>query len=190
MNNGELTKVDRESLLKLARMRERVAKSGLVETGKKLLADLEQQLNSSYPFDRDEVWTAAVREANEAVREAKQRVLARNRELGIPDRFAPSIGVSWYRAGEQAMKERVIELRRIGKTQVDALIAAGKRKIEESNLAIQTRIMASALTGEAKAFLEQMPTPEQLMPPLKLGELETMLSDRTSARYHLEDEDL
>ena len=87
------------------------------------------------------------------------------------------------------MKERVIELRRIGKTQVDAMIAVGKRKIEESSLAIQTRIMASALSDEAKAFLEEMPTPEQLMPPLKLGELETMLGQRFTSRYALDYED-
>jgi len=154
-----MTKADRESLLKLARLRERVSKSGLIEVGKQLLADLEQQFDTTYPFNRDEVWTEAVREAKELVKEAQKRVIERNRTLGIPARFAPKIEVSWYDAGEQAFDKRVVELRRIGKTQIDAMIAAAKRKIEEASLAIQTRIMASALSDEAKAFLEEMPTP-------------------------------
>ncbi|SRR5258707_1179968 len=186
MNNGELTKADRESLLKLARLRERVAKSGLIEMGKQLVADLEKQLDARYPFNRDEVWAAAMRAATEAVEEAQKKIEERSRQLGIPERFAPSLRHHWFEQGEQMFKDRVIALRRIGRTQIDALIARAKRKIEEASLAIQTRIMASALSDEAKAFLEEMPTPEQLMPPLKLGELETILGERSSSRYALE----
>jgi hypothetical protein len=186
MKNDELTKADRESLLKLARLRERVAKSGLIEVGKRLAADLEIQLDARYPFNRDEVWAEAVQAATEAFDQAQKKIKERSRQLGIPDRFAPSLGKFWFEGGEQMFRDRVIALRRIGKAQIDAMIAAAKRKIEESSLAIQTRIMASALSDEAKAFLEEMPIPEQLMPPLKLGELETMLSERTSSRYALE----
>jgi hypothetical protein len=175
-----MTKADRESLLKLARLRERVAKSGLIEVGKQLVADLEKQLDARYPFNRDEVWAEAVRAASEAFDQAQRKIEERSRQLGIPDRFAPSLGKFWFEGGEQMFKDRVIALRRIGKTQIDAMIAAAKRKIEQSSLAIQTRIMTSALGDEAKAFLEQMPTPEQLMPPLKLGELETMLAERSN----------
>jgi len=79
----------------------------------------------------NEVWTEAVREAKELVKEAQKRVIERNRTLGIPARFAPKIEVSWYDAGEQAFDKRVVELRRIGKTQIDAMIAAASVKLRK-----------------------------------------------------------
>lgn len=63
----------------------------------------------------------------------------------------------------------------LARTQVDAMIKTGKRKVEEISLDVQTRIIASGLTEQAKEFLEAMPTPEQLMPRLDLGTLEKML---------------
>ena len=55
------------------------------------------------------------------------------------------------------------------------MIKSGKRKVEESSCDVQTRIISGGLSSEAQAFLDTMPTPEQLMPKLNLGELEKML---------------
>ena len=52
--NGQMTKVDRESLLKV--MRERVTKSSLAEADAQLLADLEKQMDAEYYFDLGEIW--------------------------------------------------------------------------------------------------------------------------------------
>ena len=60
--NGEtasLTRAEREDLLRLARMRERVAKSGLAQRSAQLLAEFEQQMASEYSYDQDTVWNAA-----------------------------------------------------------------------------------------------------------------------------------
>ena len=54
--NGEtasLTKAARDDLLRLARMRERVAKSGLGQGSARLLAEFEQQMASEYSYDQD-----------------------------------------------------------------------------------------------------------------------------------------
>lgn len=175
-----MNKTDRESLLRIARMREKVTKSGLAEAGAQLLVDLDTQLATSYKFDSDEIWKEALHLANQAAKAAQAEVQKRCRELGIPDRFAPSIsGPGWRSMGEQAVKERQTELRQLARTQVDAMIKTGKRKVEEISLEVQTRIIASGLSTEAKAFLDSMPTPEQLMPRLNLGELEKMLGRGT-----------
>jgi hypothetical protein len=175
-NNGKMTKGDREDLLRIAKMRERVTKSGLIEAGAQLLVDLDKQLESRYSFDSDEIWKEAMKAADEAAKAAQVLVQERCRELGIPDRFAPRISLpSWGNAGEQAVKERRTELRQLAHTQVDAMIKSGKRKIEEISLDVQTKIIASGLTTEAKAFLDSMPTPEQLMPRLNLSDMEKMV---------------
>jgi hypothetical protein len=174
--SAKMTKADRENLLRVARMRERVTKSGLQEVGAQLLVDLDKQLESSYSFDQDKIWRESIEMARQAAQEAQAKVKERCRELGIPDRFAPSIyRPGWISTGEQASKERRTELRQLARTQVDAMIKAGKRKVEEASFDVQTRIIASGLTEQAKEFLEAMPTPEQLMPRLNLGEIEKML---------------
>jgi hypothetical protein len=174
--NAKMSKADRESLLKIARLRERVTKSGLAEVGAQLLVDLDKQLDTTYSFDQDKIWAESLAIATQAAQEAQAKVRERCRELGIPSRFAPSIyRPGWCSTGQQATKERRTEIRQIARTQVDALIKAGKRKVEEASLDVQTRIIASGLAEQAKEFLEAMPTPEQLMPRLNLGELEKML---------------
>jgi hypothetical protein len=173
---AKMSKADRENLLRVARMRERVTKSGLAEVGAQLLVDLDKQLESSYSFDQDAIWRESIAIATQAADEAQAKVRERCRELGIPDRFAPKISrPHWHSAGQQASKERRTELRMLARTQVDAMIKSGKRKVEEASLDVQTRIIASGLSDEARQFLEAMPTPEQLMPRLNLGTLEKML---------------
>jgi hypothetical protein len=129
--------------------------------------------------------------AVEAAKAAQEKVRERCRELGIPDRFAPRISSpGWNSCGEQAVKERRNELRQLARTQIDAMIKSGKRKVEEISLDVQTRIIASGLSSEAKAFLESMPSPEQLMPRLNLGTLETMLGNGSGFHQRfLDDED-
>lgn len=130
MNNGQITKAEREDLLRVARLRERVTKSGIVELAAQLLADLEKQLDAGYPFDSDKVWQESYRIAEKPVTEAQAKVHVRCRELGIPDRFAPEIVTYWRDQGEQAIKRRKDELRKIANRQVDSMIKTGKRKVE------------------------------------------------------------
>ncbi len=101
---NEMSKSDRDNLLRIAKMRERVAKSGLAEAGAQLLADLDKQLDTSYSFDSDEIWKEALRAAEQVVKEAQAKVKERSRALGIPERFAPGIYMGWGRCGEQAAK--------------------------------------------------------------------------------------
>jgi len=162
-----MTNKEQSNLLSIAKMRERVTKSQLEEVGAQLLVDLDKQLDAYYSFDSDEIWKQAHRIADEACKEAQTKVKERNRELGIPERFAPSLHCSWYDAGEQASDELKKELRKMGKQQVDAMIKSAKCRIEEASLDAQTKIIATSFSSEAQSLLDAMPTAEQLMPKIK-----------------------
>ncbi len=171
-----MTKGDRDSLLQVARLRTRVAKDQAVAFAAKLKADFEKQLDAHYPWDTDEMWSAMAKLMEKTQKEAQEQVAARSRELGIPEWAAPSLNWYWRDQGQQATKERKVELRRLAATEIDATVKAAKSKIDEASLAIQTALLASGLTSAAaKEFLESMPTPEALMPAVDVTALETKL---------------
>jgi hypothetical protein len=168
--NGQMTKVDRESLLKV--MRERVTKSSLAEADAQLLADLEKQMDAEYYFDLGEIWKESLSIDLEAAKEEQQQVHERCRELGIPYMFPPQIGEpGWCPVGEQAVKVRHDVFCKMVLLKTDAMAKAARRKVEEASLDIQTKILASGFSSE---------TPEQLMRLLVLDKLETMLREMES----------
>ncbi len=88
------------------------------------MADFEKKISAIFSYDDDETWKAAYASAEQAVAEAKVVIAQRCRELRIPPEFAPDIDVAWYRRGENAVNQRRIELRRVAKTEIDALCTA------------------------------------------------------------------
>ena len=67
------------------------------------------------------------------------------------------------------MSQRRTELRWVAKTEVDALEARAKTEIERVSVEQQTALISDGLTSvAAQAFLEQMPTAENLMPVLDM----------------------
>ena len=171
-------------LLAIIKLREKTCKTNLEAIDAQLIVELDKQLDTYYHFDSDEVWKQAEEIASKAIDEAQAMVVARCKELGIPDRFAPSIRGGWSGAGEQAINERRTELRGIGRRQVDAMVKTGKAQMELTSLEAQTAIMEIGFSDEAKKILDALPTPEQLMPALQLGELEKLL-DGSSYRERL-----
>ncbi len=175
-----MTNKEQTNLISIAKLRERVTKSQLEEVGAQLLVDLDRQLDSYYSFDSDETWKEAHRIADEACKEAQTKVKERNRQLGIPERFAPSLHCSWYDAGEQASDDLKKELRKVGKQQVDAMIKSAKCRIESASLEAQTKILTANFSSEAQTLLDAMPTATDLMPKLNLGDLEKLLGNGDS----------
>jgi hypothetical protein len=101
--NSMITKGEREDLQRLIRQREKVLKSAAKQRSAELLADFENQLASQFTFDQDEIWKKAHDVAKRAVAKAQCEVAARCRELGIPERFSPGLGIEWYRRGESGL---------------------------------------------------------------------------------------
>jgi hypothetical protein len=178
-----LTRGERENLLRLAKMRERVAKTGLAQRSAQLLAEFEQQMASEYSYDQDAVWKAAAAAADREVKKAAAQIAERCRELGIPDRFAPGLHLSWYDRGENAVGKRRTELRFVAKSRIAEIEKTARSAIERVSLEVQTEILRTALgSAAAAAFLDRMPSVEQLMPPLAIAAIEQMLEPRQAGK--------
>lgn len=58
-------------------------------------------------------------------------------------------------------------------TRVTADVKTAKRKIEQSRVNLITELVAGGLqTEDARSFLEAMPTPDELMPPVDIAAIE------------------
>jgi hypothetical protein len=170
-----MTKGERESLLSLVRRTERVAKTAAGGRAAELLADFEAKLAARYEFDQDSTWKQAYKQAEGVVAQAQAQIIARCEEMGIPAAFAPGISMGWYRRGENAVKERRGELRKVAQTRVAALAKAAQTEIERRSLEVQATLIAGGLaSSEAQAFLSRIPSAEALMPPLDVAEIDSI----------------
>lgn len=168
-----MTRAERDHLTKLVNRRTRLARQDIEARQAQLLADVESQLAAQYGL-RHEAWADVTERAKKAVAEADAEIAVRCRELGIPENFRPSINVSWYGRGENADRDRRAELRKVAVTKLEASARAAKLEIERSALNLHTQLVAGALeSSDSQAFLDAMPTVEQLMPRLALPELES-----------------
>lgn len=179
-----MTRPEREDLQRLVRQREKVLKSAASQRSAELLADFENQMGQEYSFDQDEVWDNAMKMADAAAAKAQAQVAARCRELGIPDRFAPSVGCHWrVRGYDNMVKKRKDELRKMAQTQIEAQERKARTQIEMSCLDAQTKLAISGLTSEAaRGFVDKLPAITDLMPLLSFasvaGESEAPVAER------------
>lgn len=177
MSEQTLTRSEREDMLKLVRQRERVAKTAAGARSAQLLAEFEAQLDRRYSYDEDEVWEAATAAAKEVVAKAKLAIAQRCRDLGIPPEFAPTLEVSWYSRGRNALKAERDEMRRVAKRRVEQIETAARLAIEQASVQAQERLWADGLTSEAaRGFLAALPTVDSLMPSLDIGQVQQALS--------------
>lgn len=168
-----MTKGEREDLQRLVRQREKVLKSAARQRSAELLADFENQMGQEYRFDDDAVWAQAMKAAEREVAKARVQVAARCRELGIPDRFAPSLHLRWIHRGyDNAVEGRRKELRRMAQTRIEAIETKAIVEIEMSCLDAQTKIATAGLTSDAaRTMVESLAPIETLMPKLSFAEV-------------------
>jgi hypothetical protein len=128
-----------------------------------LLAEFEQQMASDYSYDEDEIWKQATLAAAAAVKVAQQAIAKRCAELGIPERFAPTVEFSWRGRGENAIKQRRAELGAVAKTRIEALEADALTKIKMFCHDAHSRVLAHGLTSaSAIEFFDSLPNAEQM----------------------------
>lgn len=177
-----MTRSDRETLIKIARQRERVAKSEARERAARLNADFEKQLDRRYHYDENEVWAQATKIADRTVAEANSQIAEECARLGIPAQFSPKLHLHWSNRGRNSVKEERLEMRRVAQREIDAIEKAARTAIERQSVETQEKIMVGGLTSDAaRTFLEAMPTAESLMPTLTLERVETLLiAEKTS----------
>jgi hypothetical protein len=173
MSTTTMTKGEREDLQRLVRQREKVLKSAAKQGSAELLADFENQMGQQYAFDQDAVWAKAVEVADREVSKMQKQIAARCKELGIPERFAPSISLEWHHRGyDNALAKRRTEMRVMAESRVEAIEAKASTEIELSCLAAQEQIAMAGLTSDiARRLIEQLPPIETLMPALSFAEI-------------------
>ncbi|MBZ3693230.1 hypothetical protein [Phyllobacterium calauticae] len=176
MSTELMTRSDRETLIKIARQRERLAKTEAKSRGAQLTADFEKQLDQRYHYDQNDVWSEAFRVTKDAMEKAKKAIQEECERLGIPAQFAPSISLGWSDRGRNALKEERVEMRRVAMKQIAAIEQNARSSIERQSVSTQEQIMVGGLTSDqAKLFLDEMPTAETLMPALTLDGVEALL---------------
>jgi hypothetical protein len=97
----------------------------------------------------------------------------------------PSFSFSWSGRGETRDKERRAELRKMGASKILEIESRAIAQIEADSERLQGEIVSHGLTSEAAvAFLEALPSVEQLMKPVESDEIQqwilTVKHDRTA----------
>ncbi len=177
-----MTRAERLELAKLVRLRANVAKKDIEQRQAQLVADFEEQLAAVYQSSH-EAWADVTAVANKLVAEADAEISRRCRELGLREKNRPSLSLFWHARGESADRERRAELRKVAQTKLEASARAAKVEIDRS---AATLLTAGALeSSEAKGFLDAMPSIDQLMPGLTVGELDPDLSAAQKLRERM-----
>jgi hypothetical protein len=151
-----------------------------------VLADFEKKLAAIYSFDQDEVWKEAFAEAEKVARDCQDRISKRCEELGIPRAFAPGLALGWHGRGENAVRDRQVELRRVAKASVEEMSKHAILKIEQQSLDLRTQVVAMGLlSDDAKLFLESLAPVEEMMQMLEFGDVEKRLEIARANRKRL-----
>jgi hypothetical protein len=178
----DMTRAEQSDLLRLVRQRERVAKTAAAQRSTELLAEFERQVATRYSFDQSHVWKAAMHAANAFVAEAAAKVAAECERLGIPPDLAPTISCYWHSGGPRVHKDRIAELRRLARAEIEAAEVKARQEIERRSLAVATQLVAGRLSDEAREYLAQMPSVDTLMPPVEIERVERLLLSRAEQR--------
>ena len=169
-----MTKAERLELGKVVRLRAKVAKDDAEAQGRRLLADFEAQLAARYP-ENNPAWAEITATAKRAVEDADAQIAQLCRNFGIPEEFRPGLNCYWHNRGENAEKQRRAELRAVAQREVAARVQTAKVTIDRQAAALLSDLAAHGLeTEHAKAFLEQLPSVDDLIPRLGLSEVETL----------------
>lgn len=171
MPDAGMSRAEREELVKLVKARGRLAHRVVDQRAAELLADAERQLAARYKID-DVTWKELTANAQEVVSNADREIARRCEQLGIPAEFRPSLTLGWWNRGENMVKERRAELRKVAQTRIAAMALQARVTIESAALEGVTQLVAGGLeSAEARAVLASLPTVEALMPVLDANAL-------------------
>ncbi len=133
---------------------------------------MQNQLTTEFDA-HDALWAEAVTIAEEYVGKANAQIALQCMDLVIPAAEAPRILTSWLSRGPSyADRTRRAELRKLAETRLTALTKTAKAAIGDRLLDVETELIAGGLqSDQAKAFLDLMPTAEELMPALQIEDL-------------------
>ena len=181
LTDGRLTRDDRIELENMVKLRTKVAKGDVDTRMAYLRAEFEQEMATIYKA-KDERWRHVVEAAAEAAERANAEIQKICEDNNIPQDSRPSMSNPlWFGRGENASKERRAELRKVAETRLDAMAKQAKGQIDRDDAMLRLQITAmSVTTQQAMAFLEALPSIEQLMRALDVQELEAAVPESWS----------
>lgn len=169
-----MTAKDRDALAVAIRARPKVAKDDVDARAATLTAETERQLSQTFSRE-DERWSDPIRETEQASKAADAELAARCKARGIRDEFRPRIVCGYLGRGENASRERRTELRRLATARIEAMSRDAKHRIEAWAAETHITLLAGGLqSGEAKTFLESMPTAVDLLPAPTMREIDAL----------------
>ena len=104
-------------------------------------------------------------------------------ERGIRAEFRPGLSLGWFDRGENAVASGRAELRKLAYARIEADRKAGHQLVETWAADKLTTLVSGTLTSvEAKVFFESLPSPESLLPPIRVtAELDSGVAEPLSA---------
>jgi len=179
----QLSRSETHDLGMIIRDRGKVLKAHAEAQAAACMADFESKMAAEYTYDQDPVWKKAAAKAQDVVNQAQDEIMKRCEELGIPRVFAPSVGLAWNGRGENALAMRRLELRRVAKSAIDAMVKAAITNVEKQSLNLRTQVVAMGLlSADARLFLESLAPIEESMRSLDFAEIERKLDAEQQLR--------
>jgi vacuolar-type H+-ATPase subunit H len=181
-----LSRNETHDLSMIIKERTKVLRAYAEEQAAKCLADFEGKVSKIYQYDQDEVWKRATEEAMEVVKKSQEKIEERCRKLGIPKDLSPQLQLGWEGRGQMKAAARRAELRRVAKSEIDAMLKAAIVKIEKQALDLRTQVVAMGLlTSEATLFLESLAPVEDAMQAIDFAQIETKMLEQKQANKRL-----
>ena len=170
----ELTRKDRDELVRVLKMRARLAHADIAERQARLAAQIENELSATFEAD-DARWADIQREAQAEISRLDGELAKRCHELGMKAELRPRIGLSWAERGANADRFRRVELRRLAQSRIEALARSAKLDVDRQVADSITSLISGGLSSdEARSVLECVPTAEQLLLAPSVAELEAV----------------
>ena len=166
-----MTSRERSDLLQLARMKCRVMKADVEAVVADRVLVFEEE------FQRE--WSAQELQVDDLVAAVTQQIAAINAEmtrrcdeLGIRPELRPKM-LGGFAGRQYLSKQGEGEMRRLARVKLDAAGKRAKAEIDRQTVALCGEIISTGISSaEARELLGKVQTAEQLVPPLKVHELE------------------
>ena len=166
----KMTKYDLEKLLQLDRHEAKALKNATEARRAQVIAQGEADIARQCSINHRPEWEKAYQEASKLLEKLNEQIIADVEAEGRPAAFAPSAAIVWLDRGENLLKERRVELRRVLQAEATAQKEAACVAIDLYSVKAQRELLTCGLDTEiAKQILAQRPTLEAIMPALQLG---------------------
>lgn len=179
-----ITKAERTELRSLVRRRFKLLHAEVDQRVTELQAELERGISERYAA-ADKAWGDAVGLVHEAVKEANRAAndVMRAAVPDWPTGHDKELVGCYEQNLRQPTKDRA-DLRYQGQRRISAQAQAARLRLDQQEAELLTRLAMGALESDAaREFLTSIPTVSELVPAVRLRELEQSLSEGGSATW-------